>query len=257
MKNIYFKNLSEEKNETFVFEEDKLLGVKMNNDSFVALSDIPRIFVDLENVKKAVIFYFNKGVSEYIIYTNGVQGIYKCFEIRQELQNGKTVIDYINGVLCIKEKNQLFNIIGYNNAMIKKLLIDDLPVILEKLPFTNNEIEWYRNSIIETLNRKTLQHTTTSQNIKTLQDTTKEKNKIKYTNKNKLIFPLKFEGKTYNSLSALARDYEIQSDTLRMRIKKGMNLEEALTTPIANVGKRLTNIKNIEANKQISIGDEI
>lgn len=255
MKKIFFKNLSEmneEENQTFVFDEN-LLGIKINNEQFVALSDIPRIFIDLEDNKKDVLFYFNKGVSEYVIFKSGKQGIIKCFEIKQEMQNGKTIIESINGILCIDNKNLLYNIINYNSAMIKRLLIEDLPIILEKLPFTSNEIEWYRNNISDIFNRKTLLDTTKENQAKEI---------VKYKSKknNKLDFPLMFDGKKYSSLNALAREYNIHDDTLRMRIKKGMNLEEALTTPISNVGKRITNLKNMAIkidNNQISIGDEM
>ena len=245
---INFNNLNEMENEIFIFEDNKF---KINiNGMGVVLNDIPKIVVDKGTETEAQIFYFNKGISEYVIFYSNNQSIIKCFEIQTGMRNSNTIINNIKGTLYIGENNLLVQLISFNKSLIKNLLLEDLTTILSKLPFTSNEIEWYQKNIDNLINQKTLQDTTIN---KTLRDTTKT-NKV---NSKKLNFPLEFEGKRYESLRSLARDYNIQDDTLRMRIKKGMSLEEALTTPVANVGKRITNLKNIELQNQISIGDEI
>lgn len=226
-------------NDQFVIDEyNGFEGVNILGEQFL-LNRIPRT-----NIGEYNIYFMSKAMSDYIIFDNMEKQFYQvAFELKKNIVNNEPSINEIDTTLLIKENSFLSCFIESSQDGIQKLLIDKLPLLLKSLPYSKNEIEWLQKEIIDLPQRKAEGIESFMEKVEKMIDNQETKefvfNKRHYCGTKPTNFYDVFGEKL--TIRQMSEKYGIRQDTLKARLKKGMNAEEAVTTPVQQTGWRLRN----------------
>lgn len=232
MKTLNFKDFEKIScNEQFIIEDGKIKGIKIL-DNIYDINRIPHI----ESGSFISIYVLSKNMSDYIIYENEIENIKFMIQLEQDVINGKPKILHLYTTLIVDENNFLSDFVEFSKAVCINLLSNKFPKILSALPYNDDEVEWYVQEIINLANKPKA-----SQNDKI------EKKKSGRPSAKKYVV----DGKEYTNTEELCRIYGIRSDTFRSRLKKGMSVVDALTTPIQKTGRAL----KAEREKEMAINE--
>ena len=223
MKIINTKNFMKvNESNDFIIEDDKISKIKVLENEEFLIDRIPCIQTD-----NSKIYMLTKITSLYVILSEKTQTY--AVKIKTDLtNNGEPTITEICTTLKVDNSLLLSDYIEYSKETTLKMLINKLPLIMFYLPFSGKEIGWYEDEI----NKFHIKLNTEKKVEKKVEAKPKV---INYTNFGKTYI---VDGQEY-TLNELSKKFNIRNDTLKARLKKGMDLEEALTTPVQNTGWRI------------------
>lgn len=230
MKILEIKNFEEIKNEEKndirfnINNEGNIVGIK-----FLGGQEIPIYKIPYVNDEYSRVYFLSKAMNWFIIIHEKYQNLKVVIRIQQTLTNGAPKIQDVYTTLVINDINLLSGFATFCTNGIKKLLVENLPKYLEKLPFVSEEIEWFKQEIIDLYNTQQLKSGNTKQketNVRTVHIGTKP---TKYYD----VFGEKL------TVREMSDKYGIRQDTLRARLDKGMSVEDAVTMKVQETGWRL------------------
>lgn len=235
-------------------DDCELNVIWLDKEELIDCSHIPSIKFD--NTK---IYYLNKNNIDYISVIHS-KNIAKSFIIHFAMNKGEIEINSIE--ISIKFTDKLKNYIVISNELFASAIKEELLEILNKLPFTEKEKEWYKNKVQQYIDEHIgTKMVSLSGGFKIDEDempvteTFAPQEQSLTLKGNKLNFPLEFRGKIYQTLKEICKDYDIKYSTVWGRInEQGHSLEKAIFEEITPRSKRRAkNKKNIGTYNSIGI----
>lgn len=182
-------------------------ALKINN-AYVELDEIPHV------AKNEVIIHFlSLGAFMYVIYRDIRTNVMFIYVIEQEIANGRMRIKDITSITEIKSENVLADYFQYNHIAEQRNLINRLPSVLSMFAF-DLDVDYMISKITEYLSNRVI-----------------EVPKVGADNTRTVMY----KGETY-TLYQLAKKVGIDYKLLWERLRKGMSVEEAVTTPVRKSG---------------------
>lgn len=221
MKEFNFKNLEKDIIcNDFIIENGEISKLNINEETY-NIHQIP----SLENGDYKI-YILQKNMCDYIIVKNYNDHIEFTFKIMQDVINNKAKIIDIYFHMYISSLNSLSPIFELSKQSASHIYKNYLPYFLTFLPYSNKEIDWYKEEINNLINNLNV----VKQNVplKTYKNDKKKKNYQTYF----------IDGVEYANLKEVAKAYNLANSTLWGRLDKGMSLEEAVTKPLVFTGKR-------------------
>lgn len=230
MKLLNFEKLDKVNDGVFIVDTNGIQGIKANVIApyEIYVDSMPHI--DLGKVKAYILV---KNNSEVYITKNEFDGTQLGFVLQQEVKYDKIRIKTINSTIGIQENNVLYDIVEPTKEGIKNHILNALPELIAMFPNSESEITWYKDKIATYIQDKCVAENKAP--VKPIQP------KKKHTKR--VLDKIEYNGKTYNSLLDLCKDYDYPSGTLYSRLKKGMTIKEAMETPRKLLGKAVYNMK--------------
>ena len=202
-------------------DDCELNVIWLDKEDFIDCSHIPSIKFD--NTK---IYYLNKNNIDYISVIHS-KNIAKSFIIHFAMNKGEIEINSIE--VSIKFTDKLKNYIVISNELFASAIKEELLEILNKLPFTPKEVEWYKAKIEQYIDK----HNKPS-----------AKFEIQGIDSEAQPNLLEIGGKKYNNLVEVCKEYNVPYKTAWSRINQlGYSLEEAIFTEVTPRNKKIDKSK--------------
>lgn len=222
MKEFNFKNLEKDIIcNDFIVENGEISKLNINEETY-DIHQIPSL--EKGDLK---LYILQKNMCDYIVIKNYDEHLEFAFKIQQDIINNKAKIVDIYFHMYIDSLNSLCKLLDLSKSSAILIYSSFLIDFLNFLPYSNKEIDWYKEEINDLLNDKIY-----------VKQNSPQKN-IKKDKKNKNNQTYIVDGIEYQNLREIAKAYNIANSTLWGRINKGMSIEEAVTKPIEYMGKRL------------------
>lgn len=232
MSELFYKNLQKVENIKEVYDE-------VNNDFICegvrySMYQVPQVRISNDSP----LAFMQKGNKEYFSLDNIEEKISFTIVLEENVNNME--IENIYMSLIFIEDSFLDLLANPNIEQLSNLLKVKLREMLERLPYNEKEIEIYENMIDKYVNRVINEDIKPIVNTQAIITQIKEKvtqRDLEQRHDEERCFvkgePNPYKGKIYTKLSEIAKDYNINYDTLSHRVKKGMTMKEMIETPVA------------------------
>lgn len=184
------------------------------------------------------LYYMQKDSKEY--FRTRLDSMFIVFILELGIVNQSVEIENTYMMLAPEENTILDTFFEPSIEQLKAFMENRIPELLARLPYSDNEVQLYRemiNRYTERVIKTQVKPTIYKEKFLTelydrLNDNEDKENKPFVTGQENW-----YKGKCYTKITEISKDYNIDNSTLYSRRDKGMSIKEMIETPVAKRGR--------------------